>query len=76
MDYQEFKKILKENDLTIKEFAKLSGVSYGTCNAWGKPNRKVSEWVDSFLKLYIENQECKKYKESIQTLVSGLNTEQ
>ena len=73
MNYEEFKTVLKENNLTIKEFANLAGVSYGTCNAWGKPNRKVSDWVNAFLNLYIENQECKKYKESMQTIMSGLN---
>ena len=75
MDYEEFKKILKENNLTIKEFSKLAGVSYRTCNNWAKAKRSVSDWVESWLKLYIENQEYKKYKEVMQTLVTGLNTE-
>jgi DNA-binding transcriptional regulator YiaG len=71
MEYEEFKKILKENKLTVKEFSKLSGVSYRTCNNWSKPERKVSDWVESWLNLYIENQklksnsdaDCEKYKE-------------
>ncbi len=73
MEYEEFKKILKGIDLSVKEFAKLSNMSYGTCNSWSRENRKVPNWVNAFLNLYIENQECKKYKESIQTLMSGLN---
>jgi len=76
MEYDEFKRILKENNLTIKKFAQLAGISYRTCNTWGNPNKKVSDWVKSWLNLYIENQECKKYKESIQTLMSGVNTSQ
>jgi DNA-binding transcriptional regulator YiaG len=73
MEYTEFKQILKENSLTIKKFSELSGISYRTCNAWSMPNRKVSEWVESWLKLYTENQECKKYKESMKTIMNGLN---
>ena len=76
MKYDEFKKILKENKLTMKKFSELSGISYRTCNTWSMPNRKVSDWVESWLNLYIENQECKKYKESMQTLISGVNKPQ
>ena len=72
MEYEELKKILKENNLTVKEFSKLAETSYNTCNTWSR-NNKVPKWVNAFLNLYIENQECKKYKESIQTLMSGLN---
>ena len=60
MDYEEFKKILKDNDLTIKEFANLAGISYRTCNGWSKPNAKVSDWVKAFLDLYIERNQLKK----------------
>lgn len=73
MEYEEFKNKLKENGLTVKEFAKLSGVGYGTCSAWARPNRTISAWVKSWLDLYIESQECKKYKESLQAVMGGLN---
>jgi len=72
MEYEEFKNKLKGVGLTVKEFAKLSGVGYGTCSSWARPNRKVSAWVDSWLSLYIENQEFKKYKEVVQTLMGGV----
>jgi len=58
--YEEFKKILKENDLTIKEFSTLAGISYRTCNGWSKPNAKVSDWVSSWLKLYEEKNKLQK----------------
>ena len=74
MEYEEFKKRLKDIGLSVKEFANLSGVGYGTCSSWARPNRKVSAWVESWLKLYLESQEYKKYKESIQILMSGINT--
>jgi len=73
LEIKEFKKILKDNGLTLKKFAELSNTSYSTCLKWGKNNRPVSDWVESWLKLYIENKELRVYKESIQTLMSGLN---
>ena len=72
MEYEEFKKRLKEIGLSVKEFSKISETSYNTCNTWSRSN-KVPNWVNAFLNIYIENQECTKYKESIQTLMSGLN---
>ena len=73
MEYEEFKKILKSINLSVKEFAELSELSYRTCSSWSRENRKVPNWVKPFINFYTENQECKKYKESIQTLMSGLN---
>ena len=73
VEYKEFKETLKNNNLTIKEFSKLSKTSYRTCSSWGEDNRKVPNWVIAFLNLYIENQEYKQYKESIQTLMSEIN---
>ncbi|HFU75026.1 MAG TPA: XRE family transcriptional regulator [Arcobacter sp.] len=75
MEYEEFKVMLKGIDLSVKEFAELSKLSYRTCSSWSRENRKVPNWVSPFIELYIENQECKKYKESIQTLMSGLNSD-
>ena len=60
MEYEEFKKILKENKITLKEFANLSDTSYNTCLKWGRENRPVSNWVKPFLDLYIKNLELKK----------------
>jgi predicted transcriptional regulator len=60
MKYEEFRKILKENELTLKEFAKLSNTSYSTCQKWGREDRPVSNWVKPFLDLYIKNIELQK----------------
>jgi transcriptional regulator with XRE-family HTH domain len=75
MVYEEFKKILKENNLTIKEFAKLAGISYATCNTWSNRG-SVSAWVKSWLNLYINNKnlqddkgvtiDLKEYRELLQ----------
>ena len=69
MDYKEFKETLKENKLSLKAFSELSGVKYDTCSKWGKDNRPVSDWVKSWLSLYIENKECKELKEVIRANV-------
>ena len=63
MEYQKFKQILKENKLSLKAFSELAGIKYDTCSKWGKDNRPVSDWVESWLTLYIENKECKKLKQ-------------
>ena len=60
MEYEEFKKILKDKKLTLKEFANLSDTSYNTCLKWGRENRPVSNWVKPFLDLYIKNLELQK----------------
>ena len=60
MEYEEFRKILKDNNLTLKEFAKLSNTSYSTCQKWGREDRPVSNWVKPFLDLYIERNQLKK----------------
>ena len=59
MEYEEFKKILKKNKLTIKEFANLAKISYNTCNGWSRYD-KVSDWVESWLKLYEDKQKLQK----------------
>ena len=65
MKYEAFKQILKDNNLSLKAFSELSGVKYDTCSKWGKNNRPVSDWVKSWLLLYIENKDCKELKEVI-----------
>jgi len=76
MDYKEYRKVLKELKITIKDFSLMINTSYGTVAKWGKDGRAVPSWVETWLNLYIENQECKKYKESMQTLISGVNNPQ
>jgi len=66
MEYEEFKKLLREHLLTLKKFSELSEVSYKTCTKWGKENRPVPTWVNSWFKLYIENKNLKSSKETKQ----------
>ena len=62
MEYKKFKEILKNNDLSLKSFSELSGVKYDTCSKWGKNNRPVSDWVESWLKLYERNKQLEELK--------------
>lgn len=71
MKYDEFKKRLKINSLTLKKFSELSGVKYNTCARWGKDDRPVSDWVESWLRLYertkeLEDSKGEEYKELFQ----------
>ena len=63
MKYEEFKKILKKNNLTVKDFAKKSETSYNTCGTWSKSDRKVPTWVNSWLNLYEKNKQLKELKQ-------------
>ena len=74
MKYETFKEILKSNKLTVKKFSELANISYNTCNTWSKRG-EVSNWVEPFLKLYIEHKKLnengilideKEYKELVQ----------
>lgn len=69
MEYTTFKQILKDQGLTLKAFSELAGVKYDTCSKWGKDGRPVSDWVDTWLQLYIENKECRDLKETIRETV-------
>ena len=69
MDYDVFKQTLKDNSLSLKAFSELSGVQYSTCAKWGKDNRPVSDWVQSWLELYIDNKECKELKQLLKDTV-------
>jgi len=61
MEYKTFKEILKKNKLTIKKFSELANISYNTCNTWSKRGI-VSNWVEPFLNLYVENKRLKELK--------------
>ena len=68
MEYDVFKQTLKDNGLTLKNFSELSGVQYGTCSKWGKDGRPVSDWVESWLNLYIKNKKFEQIAELCATL--------
>ncbi|MDD3770166.1 MAG: XRE family transcriptional regulator [Sulfuricurvum sp.] len=62
---QQFNLMLKTANLSKKEFAEILGTTGGTISNWGNEDRDIPYWVESWLKLYIENQQCRKIKEAI-----------
>lgn len=65
MEKQKFNEMLKIAGLSKKEFGDILGTSGGTISNWGNEGREIPYWVESWLKLYIENQQCKKIKEAL-----------
>jgi len=72
MEYDEFKKLLNDSGLSIKDFAKISNTKYRTCLNWSLADREVPTWVEPFILLYVKDVECRKYRESVDTILSGL----
>lgn len=63
MTKQSFTEILKKINLSKKEFAQLSNISYNTVNNWNDDNRPVPPWVKSWLENYIEKKKHEKLKQ-------------
>lgn len=68
MDNQTFEELLKDAGLTKKEFAQLVDMNSNSVTNWNKSD-KVPQWVNSWLKLYIENKECKELKQILKETV-------
>ena len=73
MNFEELKKQLSKNNLNLKKFSQLSGISYNTCTKWGKDDRPVSDWVESWLTLYVENQRLKVLENMIKEMCERSN---
>lgn len=63
MEQSQFKELLKQADLNKKTLSEILGTSYNAVNGWGTNNRGYPYWVESWLKLYIENKECRELKQ-------------
>lgn len=63
MQEKEFREILKNNNLKLKDFSELINTSYQTVAKWGKYGRDVPSWVEPFLNLYIRNKELEELKD-------------
>lgn len=65
MNKAEFTKILKDINLSKKEFATLSNISYNTVNNWNDDNRPVPPWVKSWLENYIKAKSYEDVKDKV-----------
>jgi len=70
LEYEEYRRILKELNITIKDFSVMINTSYGTVRKWGKDGRAVPSWVQTWLNLYIENQEYKALAKALQGVMN------
>lgn len=52
MNKLEFTEFLKNINLSKREFAELSNISYNTVNNWNDENRPIPPWVESWLENY------------------------
>ena len=68
MNNQAFEDLLKLAGLSKKEFAKRVEMNSNSVTNWNKSD-KVPQWVESWLKLYIESKECKELKAIIEEAV-------
>ncbi|MGB7402691.1 MAG: helix-turn-helix transcriptional regulator [Arcobacter sp.] len=65
MNKQELTQILKDINLSKKEFANLSNISYNTINNWNDDNRPVPPWVDSWLENYVKAKSYSDVKDKV-----------
>lgn len=59
MDFENFIEMLKEANLSKDEFTEATGINDNLIKGWGtiRQGRKTQPWVESWLKLYINNKE-------------------
>lgn len=59
MDFDKFLEKLKEAGLSKEEFIEETSLNSNTLKGWAteRQGRKTQPWVDSWLKLYINNKE-------------------
>jgi len=87
MEYEEYRKTLKELKITMKEFSVLTNTSYLTVRNWGKNGRAVPNWVTAWFSLYIrnkqleleveelKNEDCEEYKALAKALQDVISKE-
>jgi hypothetical protein len=51
---EQFKQLLKDAELSKKDFSELLGTSYQGVNNWGTNSREYPYWVKSWLENYIK----------------------
>ena len=61
----EFKQLLKEANLTKREFSELLQISYQGVNNWGTNNREYPYWVKSWLVNYIKAKSYESIKDKV-----------
>ncbi len=68
MEKEEFNNLMKEANLTKKEFADIIGITPGSLNNWGS-TQNIPYWVKTWLENYIKAQDLKKISDIIKPLL-------
>ena len=68
MNYEEFKNKLKECNLSIKEFAKMTGLNNTTISTTWKSKNEVPKWAETWLDNYIK---AKRFETAQKLLCDG-----
>ena len=68
----EFKQLLKEANLTKREFSELLQISYQGVNNWGTNGREYPYWVKSWLENYIKAKSYESIKDKVME-IEGLS---
>ena len=54
MEREEFNELLRQANLSKKEFCEIIDLNYSTVNTWGSSNINIPKWVKSWLENYIK----------------------
>lgn len=68
MDKEEFNELLKNANLTKKEFAEIIGMQYTSVNNWGS-SQQFPRWVKSWLENYIKAKDIDKVAETMRPYI-------
>lgn len=74
MNNQLFEELLRDAELSKKDFSSLVEMNYNSVTNWNKSD-KIPQWVGSWLKLYVENKELKKLKQIIKETICDKSRE-
>ena len=64
-----FNDLLSQSNLSKKEFSSIIGTSQGSVANWGTSGRDYPYWVESWLKLYIENKKYNHLKQAFKDTI-------
>ncbi len=65
MNKADLTKILKDINLSKKEFANLSDISYNTVNNWNDETKPIPSWVESWLYNFVKAKSYEEVKNAV-----------
>ena len=65
MNREEFNNLLKQANLSKKEFCEFIDLNYNTVNTWGSSKINIPKWVKSWLENYIKSKSYEDIKDKV-----------